>query len=48
MASTPTWNSTDPSTSWRRRSSCDDPVRQLYCSRSKRSTEPMTSTDRAM
>ena len=47
-ASTPKWNRIDPRTSWRRRNSCDEPVRQLYCSRSKRITDPSTITAMAI
>ena len=42
----PTWNRLEPHISCRRRSSWLEPVRQVYCSRSKRSRLPSRNTVR--
>src|SRR3974377_1137179 len=40
ITSTPMWNRLEPQNNWRRRRSWLDPLRQVYCSRSKRSQLP--------
>jgi hypothetical protein len=46
ITSTPTWNRLEPHISWRRRRSWLEPLRQLYCSRSKRTQLPTRNTVR--
>jgi hypothetical protein len=46
--STPTWNRLLPQRSWPWRSSCDESLFHVYCSRSKRIRLPSRKTDRQM
>ena len=40
----PTWKRLLPQTSWRRRKSWLEPLRQVYCSRSNRTRQPSANT----
>ena len=46
MTRMPTWNRLEPQVSCRLRNSWLDPLRHVYCSRSKRSTLPSRNTVR--
>ncbi len=46
MTRTPTWNRLEPHINCRRRSNWLEPLRQVYCSRSKRSRLPSRNTVR--
>ena len=46
MTNMPTWNRLEPQVSWRRRRSWLEPLRQVYCSRSKRTQLPSRKTVR--